>query len=577
MRARRIAFALAISALTAATLLAGSGGAVPRQRAVAIALRALSPTRVKGSVIVYALPAPLAAETVVSEAGPSGLSKTSKLKGSAKLVSHLRSWRIKGKAWLFWENLAPGAYYAHASRLVLVDDATGRVTVSAKLGWWPLVNGRPAAFVLRPTSFRVYSKLPKPRKFSSSRTTASVRIPAARSFGFEKDCIVFVADETAPGEAGANLRGDLAQMKEWARKAGLDKRSGEAKNAGELGVEVDRLVKNGCNDVVIFLAGHGLAKPGTTLNGQPIPTSDEATVMIGNTVKKAAGGYETVQNPITSGDLGGIAGKYQKEVDKNGRKVSISPVKFKLIIDSCFSGRFEEDLDGFQKGDDPPIREIATSSSDTNITIASGFGNTGANPNNASYWVLGLTNALTEVMARNDLADDGDLAAIIDEAAGFERENPEKYLDYGSGANKPQSSFSSGSQHPLGEPLNPPEFHIHAKFVQGDRTTTYSLVYTNKNGQDPTKYAWVLRPPENDPKGCNNAGHGGTTGTGPTFAWYHGDDQCSHEIEDPKRGHRGNADVTVSFPSLACTATYYGSQGDGTPEGDGTDSACRKP
>src|SRR5262249_15531976 len=149
--------------------------------------------------------------------------------------------------------------------------------------------------------------------------------------------------------------------------------------------------------------------------------------------------------------------------------------------------------------------EIATSSDDGNITIAGGFGNTIPNPNNASYWVLGLTKVLTAVMNRKDLADEGDLAAIIDEAVGLERDDPEKYGDYASAAKHPNSSSSSGSLHPLGEPLNPPEFHIHAKFVQSQRTTTYTIVSDNKTSLKPTKYAWELHPPDADPF-CNNRG-----------------------------------------------------------------------
>ena len=559
--------------LAAASVLVGSSTAIPRKRAVAIALKALAPTKVKGSVVVYGLPTPLPAGTIVSEAGPSGTARTSKLKGRAQLITRVRSWKTAKKAWLFWMDLAPGAYWSHPTRLVLVDDATGRVTASAKLGWWPLVNGRPAAFVVRPKSFRVYSKLPKQVGAGSMRTTASARAPDLPRFVFEKDCIVYVVDETATGEAGANLRGDLLQMKQWANAAGFGSRSGEAKSAAEIESEVDRLVKDGCNDVVIFLAGHGLAKPGTLVNGQPVASSDEATVLIGNVVKRAAGGgWETIHNPITSSDIATVTGKYQKQKTVNGREVAVSPVKFKLIVDSCFSRRFEEDLEDSQKGDDPPIRVIATSSDDGNITIASGFGNTdkNPNPNNASYWVLGLTNVLTDVMKRTDLADQGDLAAIIDEAVALERDDPEKYGDYASKVNHPNSNYSSGSLHPLGEPIASPVFYIHANFVQSDRTTTYSLVYTKKTSISPT-YAWKLEPPEADPK-CNNSGHGGATGDQATFAWYHGDDQCSHSVEDPQRGHKGTVFVTVTFRALVCKASYFG-----TATGDDTTSICTVP
>ena len=215
-------------------------------------------------------------------------------------------------------------------------------------------------------------------------------------------------------------------------------------------------------------------------------------------------------------------------------------MKFKLIVDSCFSRRFEEDLEDSQKGDDPPIRVIATSSDDGNITVASGFGNTekNPNPNNASYWILGLTNVLTEVMKRTDLADQGDLAAIIDEAVALERDDPEKYGDYASKVNHPNSNYSSGSLHPLGEPSRtlPPSTSTRISCSRTRRRPTRSS--TRRRPRSRRTYAWKLEPPEADSK-CNNSGHGGTTGDQATFAWYHGDDQCSHSVEDPQRGHKG--------------------------------------
>ena len=50
----RIAIGVVIC-LAAASVLAGSSNAIPRKRAVAIALKALAPSKVKGSVVVYGL------------------------------------------------------------------------------------------------------------------------------------------------------------------------------------------------------------------------------------------------------------------------------------------------------------------------------------------------------------------------------------------------------------------------------------------------------------------------------------------------------------------------------------------
>jgi hypothetical protein len=97
--------------------------------------------------------------------------------------------------------------------------------------------------------------------------------------------------------------------------------------------------------------------------------------------------------------------------------------------------------------------------------------------------------------------------------------------------NNPQTKYSPGTLHPYGEPLEPPpepDVHpIQALFTQSLRHTTYSIFAK----PDPLSYAWTLDPPSDDPKGCTNAGE--LTSTADVFVWYHGDDQCTHEVEDP--------------------------------------------
>jgi hypothetical protein len=48
---------------------------------------------------------------------------------------------LNAPAWFFYQDLAPFQQYAHAGRVALVDVGTGRVTVTGRLNWPPLVDG----------------------------------------------------------------------------------------------------------------------------------------------------------------------------------------------------------------------------------------------------------------------------------------------------------------------------------------------------------------------------------------------------------------------------------------------------
>lgn len=48
---------------------------------------------------------------------------------------------ITSDTWFFWIDDRPGAHFAHPSRFVLVDRATGEFSVSEEL-WWPVLNGQ---------------------------------------------------------------------------------------------------------------------------------------------------------------------------------------------------------------------------------------------------------------------------------------------------------------------------------------------------------------------------------------------------------------------------------------------------
>lgn len=125
------------------TVSAAGGVGVSRGMAARHALRALGASQHSGAQIVFGLPVALPAGTVISVGGPEHPSADGHVTISAvAAVAVLRS-----RAWLFYQDLAPFQQYAHAGRVALVNASTGNVTVSRRLSWPPVVDGRLPVFL----------------------------------------------------------------------------------------------------------------------------------------------------------------------------------------------------------------------------------------------------------------------------------------------------------------------------------------------------------------------------------------------------------------------------------------------
>src|SRR5215208_4647350 len=128
----RVLLCLGMSAclLTAFAGVAEQAHAISRAQANRVALKVLAPKKAKSdSVVVFGLPRALGPKTTVVEA----------VGNSSRPTTVVRNGRIGRRAWLFWEDLAYGAKFAHPSRLVLVDARSGKVIRNRKLRWWPLI------------------------------------------------------------------------------------------------------------------------------------------------------------------------------------------------------------------------------------------------------------------------------------------------------------------------------------------------------------------------------------------------------------------------------------------------------
>src|SRR5579859_2836474 len=140
---------------------------------------------------------------------------------------------------------------------------------------------------------------------------------------------------------------------------------------------------------------------------------------------------------------------------------------------------------------------------------------------------------------------------------------------------KLETEFLKVAQQP---PTQPQVTPIHAVFTpepfgQACAPPSCQTVYTEDAIGDGLIYAWSVSIP---PDPACAAGFQPNTPQPNQATWYHADvsegGHCNHSgtTYDPNgRGHPGTVVVVVSNSAWTCTATYFGTQGNGTPVGDG--------
>ena len=267
-----------LAALLVALALAGVADALTRPQANAVALKALAPQKLKGPAILFGLTAPLTAKQVVVEAGSPSLTTVPFVPKGAPL-GH--------KAWLFWLDQAAYAQFLHHSRLLLVDDATGKVLRSVPMSLYPLVDGKRPAFLASWPAYRaapahVWSNIPGDpgtrRTAGASRAaraggtaartaptaaTAPLRFAAVPKDAFKDDCLVSLGLRDDP-----LFSGDFTGITGWAQSVGLttyrpgNGPGGRVAGGAELASAVTDLTgAKHCKDVMIFISGHGYPGP----------------------------------------------------------------------------------------------------------------------------------------------------------------------------------------------------------------------------------------------------------------------------------------------------------------------------
>ena len=228
----------ALLALVLAVLAFPAGAdALSYRKATNIALRTLKPERSQDPVILYGLSHPVSSRARVFEVA----------KGSSR--QNLK--RIGRRSYLFWLDQAPGAFFEHPSTLLLVNASSGRIVRREHYQWWPLVDGKRAAFVASAKGYfgnryRLWvSNLP------SQPDRRVPRVTAAQSGGsLSGTCMVLVDDQRDPIVAGS-----------VGAYRGLGKTLGVPFREVASGLDLDNALTGfqnaGCQNVLLSIVAHG--------------------------------------------------------------------------------------------------------------------------------------------------------------------------------------------------------------------------------------------------------------------------------------------------------------------------------
>jgi hypothetical protein len=350
-----------VCALVVALSASAPAFALTRTRADAVA-RSVFGAQPAGDVAVLGLPAALPAGAAVSEAGPGPGERWTVVPGSggSKLTVSVPRTVLTRPGWLFWEDTQSGANFPHSSRLLLVDDRTGHVTWQKTIDWWPLVNDKPAAFYTRSNR-------------AAYRATAAAGVSAAIP-GFKHDCAIELVD-LSDGRPLANFAGDGQELDHLFSSFGMQ--SQIVGSVQDLASVSNRMIDEGCKDVVVFVGGHGTPAEGPGATAEP-------TVVLHTKVMPTGDGQQSVvaDDVVTAGELATFV------TQRHGKAT------FKFLINSCYSGRFVDELKKT-----PGVVFVATASAADEPSYQSLEGDTAADhPHESGNWIAALGPELEKIL-----------------------------------------------------------------------------------------------------------------------------------------------------------------------------------
>jgi hypothetical protein len=317
-RRSRAVVLTALVAVIGTCCAAPAADALTRTQANRIALRVLKPSKQKGRVVVFTLRRRLGGREVVFQANPR----------ARKRVRFRRPGRAR---WFFWMDLNHDALFAHRSVGLTIDDRTGAALQRRGFQWFPLVNGKRPPYLLSRAAYhsrrwQIYSNVPRPkRRLARSAIAPGTFKPGANNGPFAvprsrlaDDCLVTIGDNAE------EFKRSYRAMNSFADDVGLKRRRAKSSTGG-LKATVRTLVRAGCRDVFIYLAGHGIPPPGQ-------PDGGPAGVVVRNSLVLEGGQILNDPEIVKPSDLKAVMDEHS------------STTTFKIKVMSCFSGRFIDEI-----------------------------------------------------------------------------------------------------------------------------------------------------------------------------------------------------------------------------------------
>jgi hypothetical protein len=322
-----IAALVSVATIIAVPAAQAQAGSLSRSEATRLAKEILEPGREPGvgaAIRVFASHSPLPRGTLISQPGP----------GERKI-------RLRTAAWLFWEDIGYGLAFPHPSKLLLLDARSGRTVATRNLTIYPLLNGHP---------------FPRPRDYGNPgprRTEARGKpwATAARA-DLSNDAIVSIGQRE-----DLAFRHDFKMLNELAHDLKIEKVDAKPSVQG-LREAIEKLVLLRRKDILLFIAGHGY------------PEHDVYSVdKDGKRQLDAAGSAKPKLNldvkdngaaQLTAGELAGILRDFPQ-------------IQFKVIVDSCYAGRFIDDLKALNAAGGPKNVAVAMTSANAKEPTTVGF------------------------------------------------------------------------------------------------------------------------------------------------------------------------------------------------------------
>lgn len=279
---------------------APADAAVTRAQAQKKALSALGARRGSAPLIVFRDARPLKPGTLITVAGlerlprQTGRSAAHAARSRDELlraagVSVVKAPRVarvgREPVWFFYADERPFAAYQHPGRVALVGQRSGRVTVSRRFSWPPLLDGRLPYFLrsyagYRNPRARAFTRLWRPErpkaKAGPARAVSTLRASngtpaerrAAAALAAEHSCVVRVGDTLGNFFDAASFDRTRARFGDFFNAlARYDGGFVSARYRVATGTTLQRYVERlmtgrGCADVFLYVAGGGYVNGG---------------------------------------------------------------------------------------------------------------------------------------------------------------------------------------------------------------------------------------------------------------------------------------------------------------------------